>query len=77
MTSGLRDPRQANMVNDDVGYVSNGMSGGSCYDLEVNLVERLTMDKSCIWAKSATADIKGEGDVIFEGMTIRREKSSS
>ncbi|GJV99428.1 retrotransposon protein, putative, ty1-copia subclass [Tanacetum coccineum] len=39
---------------------------------EVNLVERLTMDRSCIYGNSATADIKGEGDVILK-MTSEKE----
>ncbi|GJZ52085.1 retrovirus-related pol polyprotein from transposon TNT 1-94 [Tanacetum coccineum] len=57
---------QANMVNDDVGYDT------MVSDSLLNISERLTMDRSCIWATSATADIKGEGDVILK-MTSEKE----
>ncbi|GJX43708.1 hypothetical protein Tco_0260384 [Tanacetum coccineum] len=43
------NPRQANMVNDDVDMIA--MVSDVCAMIsEVNLVEQLTMDRSCIWA---------------------------
>nr|GEW90621.1 60S ribosomal protein L23a [Tanacetum cinerariifolium] len=65
------NPHQANTVNDDVDMIA--MVSDVCAMIsEVNLVERLTMDRSCTWGNSATADIKGEGDVILK-MTSEKE----
>ncbi|GJV09908.1 retrotransposon protein, putative, ty1-copia subclass [Tanacetum coccineum] len=63
-------PRQANMVNDNmdmIDMVSNIITMIS----EVNLVERLIMERSCTWATLQLL-IKGEGDVILK-MTSEKE----
>ncbi|GJS80104.1 pol polyprotein [Tanacetum coccineum] len=43
------NPHQANMVNDDVDMIAM-VSHVCAMIFEVNLVEQLTMDRSCIWA---------------------------
>nr|GEV60582.1 putative mediator of RNA polymerase II transcription subunit 37c [Tanacetum cinerariifolium] len=59
---------EANMVNDNV-YMIPIVSDIISMISQVNLVEWLTVERSCTWA---TFDIKVEGDVILK-MTYKEE----
>ncbi|GJR91214.1 hypothetical protein Tco_0215225 [Tanacetum coccineum] len=66
------NPRQANMVDENVDMIAMVSDVYSMIS-EVNLVEQMTMDRSLYMGNSATADIKGEGDVILEDDIRRKE----